>query len=205
MVAPTPHPEPSTAAQLVRDFVNSSEPQVGTDELDRPEKAQAWLTGRGLLEDGESVDLHDVRELVRVREGIRSLLAVNAGHEAVPGTLDELNAVLRDHPVVAQFSLGAPRRLVPRDSGPVAGVVAVLLSAISTAIEDDEWPRLKVCARDSCRWAFYDASRNRSGRWCSMAGCGNIVKMRRAHRGRSQRESALATSPDAESSEVQSP
>jgi predicted RNA-binding Zn ribbon-like protein len=32
--------------------------------------------------------------------------------------------------------------------------------------------------------AFSDSSRNRSGRWCSMASCGNIVKMRRAYRAR---------------------
>ena len=60
-------------------------------------------------------------------------------------------------------------------------VVAAVTSAV-VAVPADDWARLKVCARDSCRWAFYDASRNRSGRWCSMAGCGNIVKMRRAHR-----------------------
>ena len=54
----------------------------------------------------------------------------------------------------------------------------------------EEWTRLKVCARDSCRWAFYDTSRNRSGRWCSMAGCGNIVKMRRAYRAGTNRGSA---------------
>jgi predicted RNA-binding Zn ribbon-like protein len=47
--------------------------------------------------------------------------------------------------------------------------------------EDQTWERLKVCDRDSCRWAFYDTSRNRAGRWCSMAGCGNHIKMKRAY------------------------
>lgn len=41
------------------------------------------------------------------------------------------------------------------------------------------WSRVKVCARDTGRWAFYDASRNRSGTWCSMQVCGNREKMRR--------------------------
>ncbi|WP_198671650.1 CGNR zinc finger domain-containing protein [Desertihabitans aurantiacus] len=36
-----------------------------------------------------------------------------------------------------------------------------------------------MCARDSCRWAFDDASRNQVRRWCSMAGCGNHIKMQR--------------------------
>jgi predicted RNA-binding Zn ribbon-like protein len=40
------------------------------------------------------------------------------------------------------------------------------------------WNRLKVCSNDACQRAFYDASRNRSGRWCSMATCGNRMKGR---------------------------
>jgi len=40
------------------------------------------------------------------------------------------------------------------------------------------WSRLKVCANETCQLAFYDSSRNRSGRWCSMATCGNRMKGR---------------------------
>ncbi len=54
-----------------------------------------------------------------------------------------------------------------------------MLDAIRASTAAGEWERLKVCARDTCRWAFYDASRNHARRWCSMAGCGNYVKMRR--------------------------
>ena len=38
------------------------------------------------------------------------------------------------------------------------------------------WNRLKVCPNDDCAWAFYDESRNRSRRWCSMNVCGNCHK-----------------------------
>jgi predicted RNA-binding Zn ribbon-like protein len=47
----------------------------------------------------------------------------------------------------------------------------------------DTWRRLKVCASDRCRRAFYDRSRARSGKWCSMRACGNRAKQR-AWRGR---------------------
>ena len=33
-----------------------------------------------------------------------------------------------------------------------------------------------ACPREECEWAFYDKSKNRSGRWCSMESCGNIEK-----------------------------
>jgi predicted RNA-binding Zn ribbon-like protein len=35
---------------------------------------------------------------------------------------------------------------------------------------------VKACARESCRYVFFDHSRNRSGRWCSMQVCGNREK-----------------------------
>ncbi len=38
---------------------------------------------------------------------------------------------------------------------------------------------MKECAADNCNWLFYDASRNRSRRWCDMRDCGNRAKVRR--------------------------
>jgi predicted RNA-binding Zn ribbon-like protein len=44
-------------------------------------------------------------------------------------------------------------------------------------MHDGTWSRMKACRNDTCHWAFYDASRNRSGKWCSMAICGNRAKV----------------------------
>jgi hypothetical protein len=57
--------------------------------------------------------------------------------------------------------------------------IAGLLDAVRRCETAGDGERLKVCARDTCRWAYYDASRNHARRWCSMSGCGNYVKMRR--------------------------
>jgi predicted RNA-binding Zn ribbon-like protein len=49
---------------------------------------------------------------------------------------------------------------------------------------------MKACAlHDSCEWAFYDWSKNRSGTWCDMAVCGNRAKAR-AYRERRRGQSA---------------
>jgi predicted RNA-binding Zn ribbon-like protein len=37
---------------------------------------------------------------------------------------------------------------------------------------------MRVCPNPDCRWMFYDHSKNRSGRWCQMAECGNRAKVR---------------------------
>ena len=46
-------------------------------------------------------------------------------------------------------------------------------------MNEDDWTRLKLCGSSTCRWAFYDQSRNHSSRWCRMASCGNRQKARR--------------------------
>ena len=67
--------------------------------------------------------------------------------------------------------------LEPAASG-VDGALGRLLAIVARAIEDGTWQRLKVCPADTCQWAFYDASRNRSAVWCDMRVCGNRAKVR---------------------------
>ena len=43
---------------------------------------------------------------------------------------------------------------------------------------DGSFEHLKLCADETCRSVFYDRSKNHSGRWCSMATCGNRAKVR---------------------------
>ena len=69
-------------------------------------------------------------------------------------------------------------RFVAAPGSGVAGAVGVLLAITAVAIADGGWSRLKICPGDHCGWAFFDGSRNRSGRWCSMSVCGGRAKAR---------------------------
>ena len=60
----------------------------------------------------------------------------------------------------------------------VDGALGRLLVIVYRAMETDTWSRLKACREDTCRWAFYDHSKNRSGHWCSMEVCGSRNKAR---------------------------
>ena len=78
----------------------------------------------------------------------------------------------------APLPLGDSRfDLVPDESG-VTGALSRMLAVAYTAMADDTWQRLKACRYDSCHWAFYDHSKNRSRSWCSMKVCGNRAKAR---------------------------
>ncbi len=175
--------------RLVRDFVNTYEPQVGAETLTTGDKLREWLVVQDLVPAGARVDEADLRTAVTVREGLRNVLLGHAGHEPDPRALGALNAVLADLPVRLDFG-SHDHRLVSTRGDALAQALGQLLDAVRQASQDGTWVRLKVCARDTCRWAFYDASRNQVRRWCSMAGCGNHVKMKRAYATRRAKGSA---------------
>jgi predicted RNA-binding Zn ribbon-like protein len=79
--------------------------------------------------------------------------------------------------------------LAPAVTG-VPGALGRLLGIVVAAITAGRWERLKTCRNPGCRWAFYDATRNRSAVWCDMAVCGSRAKSRAYYaRRRSQRSS----------------
>ena len=75
------------------------------------------------------------------------------------------------------FRPGAEPELAPEAQG-VDGAIGQLLAIVAGAVEQGRWQRLKACPRDVCHWAFFDHSKNHSGRWCRMEVCGNIEKAR---------------------------
>ncbi|HYI53869.1 MAG TPA: CGNR zinc finger domain-containing protein [Microlunatus sp.] len=165
--------------RLVRDFVNTYEPQVDEESLQTSDALRDWLIDRRLVPAASAVTDADLAATLVVREGLRNVLLSHAGHAPDPEVMDAFRAVLADLPVRLDFS-PFDYRLVSTRTDPVGQALGQLLDAVRQTSLDGTWPRLKVCARDTCRWAFYDASRNQVRRWCSMAGCGNYIKMRRA-------------------------
>jgi predicted RNA-binding Zn ribbon-like protein len=171
------------AVELVRDFVNTFEPQEDDESLTTPGALRNWFADRGLLPRGARLRAADLAVAVAVREGLRAVLVGHAGHDADPAAAGALDRALAEVPVRVALGDGG-YRLAPVRGTPFDAAMAALLDAIRRCREDNTWTRLKVCDRDTCRWAFYDASRNQARRWCSMAGCGNHVKMHRAYAAR---------------------
>ncbi len=94
-----------------------------------------------------------------MRDGLRAIAAGEA-------SASELTV-----PVAAGLVDGRPRTV------PLDATGAILLAAVRLA-DDGDWARVKLCAAETCRWAFVDGSRNRSRSWCSMDTCGNRAKAR---------------------------
>jgi predicted RNA-binding Zn ribbon-like protein len=175
-------PEP---LYLVQRFVNSVDLETGEDELHDPRALRDWLAQRDLLDPGTEVSAADLRRARDVREGLRAVLLANNGLELDVAKVERLDRAVARAGVRVRFRPGADPELVPEAAG-VNGAIARLMAIVAAAVEHGRWERLKACPRDSCRWAFYDRSKNRSGRWCRMQECGNIEKaraFRERHRG----------------------
>ena len=163
--------------RLVQRFVNSVDLESGEDELTQPNELRSWLAERGLIERDEPVTRADLRRALEVREGLRALLMANNGMAADAERVERLDRAAARAGVRVEFRPGADPRLAPEPGG-VDGAIARLMAIVAGAVEQGTWSRLKACPRDVCHWAFFDQSKNHSGRWCQMEVCGNIEKAR---------------------------
>lgn len=163
--------------ELVRAFVNTLDVDDDIEELASPAALRDWLAGRDLLPAGTRVDAAGLRRAVDLREALRALLLHHGGLELdadAPATLD---TAARRAGLSVRFGDHVEPRLEPTAAG-VDGALGRLLAIVAQAMQDGTWPRLKACLADTCQWAYYDTSRNRSSVWCDMRVCGNRQKVR---------------------------
>ncbi|MCE7082851.1 CGNR zinc finger domain-containing protein [Streptomyces sp. ST2-7A] len=150
----------------------------------------------------------EIAELVRLREALRAVLLVHAGHLPTgvpippvvptpasgpgPGRIDtspadptaELNRLLTIGPLLLRVDTGGAATLVPVGGlRGVSFVTARVAAAVAEGVREGNWWRLKACEAPNCQWAYYDRSPAGRRRWCSMRVCGSRAKMR-AYRAR---------------------
>ena len=148
--------------EAVRRFCNTVNRENGADAWRSTSELDAWLAGEGYrVPPSRAVDLRRVKA---VRDAIWESVRSGSGApiaSTVPRV--ELSCAATD---------GTVRLVSTGDT--VEAVVADLVLRICDADRAGTFGRLKSC--DHCRWVFYDSSRNRTGRWCSMQACGGREK-----------------------------
>ncbi len=171
---------------LVQAFANTvaEEGHFRWEAIGDPDSLRSWLSRRGLLADGERVGEAEVARAKEVRKALRSLLAANNGREPDAAAIRALNLAAERARLTVRFGADG-RATLETCAGGVDGALGRVLAAVHASMEEGTWGRLKSCANATCGWAFYDRSKNRSGRWCSMEVCGNRTKTR-AYRRRRQ-------------------
>jgi len=167
--------------ETVRAFVNTLDVDDAVELLDTPAALAAWLGEQGLAggdgASGTRATQADLRRAIELREALRAHLLAHHDQPLADGAAATLDAAARRARLTLRFT-GSDETALEPEAGGVDGALGRLLAIVAAAIEDDTWQRLKVCPADTCQWAFYDASRNRSAVWCDMRVCGNRAKVR---------------------------
>jgi predicted RNA-binding Zn ribbon-like protein len=120
--------------------------------------------------------LADLREFLR---GVAENLA--AGRTLSASDIRTLNAALM---VPARQKLFQHQNRFRTELFPVRSGWPWILSRIAASLADTltrcDRERVKICANDGCRWAYYDVTKGSTRRWCNDRTCGNRDRVRRA-------------------------
>ncbi len=184
---------------LCVDFVNTRHAEDGRvveDLLGGPGDLARWLREAGVVSPVEAEAAaerwgeDEFRRAVEFRGSLRGMIERVAGGGTVrPGEIEDINGVLRGRPgyiQVVRSGEGFEGRFVAEDGGVAGGISPVARSA-AELLAGGDLSRIKECENPECTLHFYDTSKNRSRRWCSMAACGNVMKAR-AHYRRHRRQ-----------------
>lgn len=166
--------DPSPHAELVIAFANTLDIEDGTDSLREPTGLARWLVDNGMAARTPTVTEADHDRCLRLRAGVREALGTENQRSHV---LADADSVLRELPLLVSLTPEAP--LHPEPELPATPrALAPLAAALATVLITGEVERVKRCPAEGCGWVFWDSTRNRSRRWCSMRVCGNRSKAR---------------------------
>jgi hypothetical protein len=162
---------------VLQRFLNLHEHVAGTtdDRPPPPEMVREYLVDAGLLEPSAPYDARDHAAAMDLFDALHGLLlAQRSGAPTAPLTRRIEEAAGR---ATFELRFGEKPALEPAGGG-VDGAIGRLLAILFLARLDGSWSHMKECASPTCHSVFYDRSKNRSGKWCSMQSCGNQHKVR---------------------------
>ena len=158
---------------------------IGKERLVAPEDVVRWGITAGVVPAGAKGTAASRRALPRARALRRAIHRLLKGViEGWPADGDDLAALdLELAPARAQARLGVHGnafawewRATPSPEDRVLWTVARRAADLLTS---DQLGQVGECGGVECGWLFLDTTRNHSRRWCEMADCGNLAKVRR--------------------------
>ncbi len=162
---------------FVQGFVNTLDVEAEREDLSDREKLKSWLIFHGFIDPSVRVSEKDRELIISFREALRNLLLANNGESVEVDAVKQLNELAANVSIVAEFRDNFEADLRPAGRG-IKRVIGGMILIVIKAMSDGSWRRLKACRDSECQWAFYDSSKNQSGRWCSMSVCGSRSKAR---------------------------
>ncbi|WP_448133191.1 CGNR zinc finger domain-containing protein [Stenotrophomonas rhizophila] len=182
MIDSAPSPALFVANDLALDFINSAygPSTAPVDVLQGDQAAIDWLAAAGVLDAGAVPIPKGVAALAAaLRDEARELLtAARAGR---PFQAPVVNRVLEaGRPIVQLQSStdGAGPCVVERRRDDSAeSLLEPIAVALSRLLAGGDLQHVRECEAHDCTLLFHDTTKSRKRRWCSMALCGNRMKV----------------------------
>ena len=173
---------PFVGDNLALDFINS-EYRVDGQPLDclRDEQSIAnWLIRAGLLHDShQQLPEELLAEARELRDTARQI--VNAAMNRVPVDLTVINQVLKAGQPITRLEwdddMRQYRTAFYQTSADASGLLWPVAEALINLVSSDKFQFVRQCEADDCILLFHDLSKSHRRRWCSMATCGNRMKV----------------------------
>lgn len=155
---------------LLEGFLNTWSEELDIEDFKTLISTEEWLRSAGLWTGAQKMTSKQHREVLTLRGALRAWILDKKNFAP-------LNELLTDTTFKAEF--GPMGNVQYR---PIGNVYQKTLGALSQLIsgsqQDGTWDRFKCCELPTCGWAFYDSTRSRTKRWCSMKTCGSRHKAR---------------------------
>jgi predicted RNA-binding Zn ribbon-like protein len=167
---------------LALDFINTAY-GVGEGQCDHfvsDASVVNWLKQAGALSDEHGEAAHEglLEMALELRHTARQLVEQRqAGKWANPVVLNRILA-LGSHHLELQWKKGGEPAVVPRQTNRhPAAVLLPVAEAVARLLAETDFSLVRKCGGDECMLLFCDHTKSRRRRWCSMALCGNRMKV----------------------------
>jgi hypothetical protein len=165
--------------ELVRAFLSLHDHEERNPDSLPPshESLRWWLGSKALVEDGETIRDQDLAWALRVRDALTAKVQENMGEPRNETATAFLNRAAEETGLRVCFGCNDEKPIHVEATG-VRGAIGLILGTAFLAELDGRWERFRVCHDPGCSAVFFDRSKNKSGKWCSMSSCGNRAKVR---------------------------
>lgn len=170
-------PAPSSLI-LIEGFLNTWSGEMNIDDFTTPESTEAWLRSVELWLSEESITPEQTQQIVKFRHDLRAWILDSSDSLSI-------NELAANISFQAEFNDDGEVRFVTQGNA-CDKVIGTLIEIICESQKHGTWERFKCCALPTCGWAFYDATRSRTKRWCSMQTCGSRHKSREHYKRKQQ-------------------
>lgn len=166
---------------LALDFINTVYGPVGAraDVLLGDDSVVAWLQAAGVLREGVVIQPPQGLAAVAVALRQEAQFILSRAQEGKPFDAAVVNQLLDEGRPTRRLESGSanPQLIEQRRTDSAAGLLEPVAAALAGLLSGGDLQQVRQCEAHDCTLVFHDTTKSKRRRWCSMAQCGNRMKV----------------------------